>query len=117
MAITPGSGTGQDLRQSPAGCIHHSDRGSQSCSRDCQEILRRHGFEVSMSGKGNCCDNYAVETFFRTLKDELTSRQRRETRRQAEIALFEYIDRFCNPRRRHSAIVGKSPVAYERIAA
>ena len=44
------------LRQPPEGCIHHTDRGSQYCSHDCQKLLRQHGFEVSMSGKGNCYD-------------------------------------------------------------
>ncbi len=69
------------------GCIHHTDRGSQYCSQDCQKILRQHGFKVSMSGKGNCYGNDAVETF------------------------FEYINGFYNPRRRHPALGWKSPVA------
>ena len=50
------------LRQSPKGCIHHTDRGSQYCSLDYQKLLRQHGFKVSMSGKGNCYVNSAVET-------------------------------------------------------
>ena len=52
------------LRRPPKGCIHHSDRGSQYCSHDYQKLLRQHGFKVSMSGKGNCYDNAAMETFF-----------------------------------------------------
>jgi len=63
MAIT--------FRQPPKGCIHHTNRGSQFCSHDYQELLRQHGFKVSMSGKGNCYDNTAVETFFKTIKAEL----------------------------------------------
>jgi len=59
------------LRRPPKGCIHHSDRGSQYCSHDYQKILRQHGFKVSMSGKGNCYDNAAMETFFKTIKAEL----------------------------------------------
>ena len=59
------------LRSPPKGCIFHSDRGSQYCSHDYQKILREHGFKASMSGKGNCYDNAAVETFFKTLKAEL----------------------------------------------
>ena len=55
------------LRRPPKGCIHHSDRGSQYCSHDYQKILRQHGFKVSMSGKGNCYDNAAMETFFKTI--------------------------------------------------
>ena len=67
-----------------------------------------------MSGKGNCYDNSAVETFFKTIKAELIWRRRWETRRQAEMAIFEYINGFYNPRRRHSSLGWKSPVAFER---
>jgi transposase InsO family protein len=56
------------LRQPPKGCIHHTDRGSQYCSHDYQKLLKKHGFEVSMSGKGNCYDNSMVETFFKSIK-------------------------------------------------
>jgi len=105
------------FRQPPKGCIHHTDRGSQYCSHDYQKILRRHEFKVSMSGKGNCYDNAAVETFFKTIKAELIWRRSWETRRQAEIAIFEYINGFYNPRRRHSARGWKSPVAFERKVA
>ena len=54
-----------------------------------QKILRQHGFQVSMSGKGNCYDNAAVETFFKTIKAELIWRRTWETRRQAETALAD----------------------------
>ena len=53
------------LRRPPPGCIHHSDRGSQYCAHDYQKVLRNNGFRVSMSGKGNCYDNSAVESFFK----------------------------------------------------
>ncbi len=105
------------LRRPPKGCIHHTDRGSQYCSHDYQKILRRHGFRVSMSGKGNCYDNSVAETFFKTLKAELIWRHTWHTRRQAQTALFEYINGFYNPRRRHSALGWKSPLAFERKAA
>ena len=105
------------FRGPPKGCIHHTDRGSQYCSHDYQKILREHGFRVSMSGKGNCYDNAAVETFFKTIKAELIWRQSWATRRQAEMAIFEYINGFYNPRRRHSALGWKSPVAFERKVA
>ena len=59
------------LRQPPKGCIHHTDRGSQYCSNDYQKLLTKHGFEVSMSGKGNCNDNSMVETFFKSIKAEM----------------------------------------------
>lgn len=105
------------LRRPPKGCIHHSDRGSQYCSHDYQKLLRLHGFKVSMSGKGNCYDNATMETFFKTIKAELIWRHSWQTRRAAEIAIFEYINGFYNPRRRHSALGWKSPLAFERIAA
>ena len=105
------------LRQPPKGCIHHTDRGSQYCSHDYQKRLKKYGFKVSMSGKGNCYDNAAVETFFKTLKAELIWRSTWQTRRQVEMALFEYINGFYNPRRRHSTLGGKSPLAFERLAA
>ena len=105
------------LRSPPPGCIFHSDRGSQYCSHDYQKILREHGFKASMSGKGNCYDNAAVETFFKTIKAELIWRRSWETRRKAETAIFQYINGFYNPRRRHSALGGKSPLAFERQVA
>ena len=76
------------LRQPPKGCIHHTDRGSQYCSHDYQKRLKKHGFEISMRGKGNCFDNAVVETFFKTLKAELIWRSIWQTRRQTEAALF-----------------------------
>ena len=105
------------LRQPPEGCIHHTDRGAQYCSHDYQKRLAKHWFKVSMSGKGNCYDNSMVETFFKSLKAELIWRNRWETRRQAEGAIFQYINGFYNPRRRHSSLGGKSPLAFERKAA
>jgi len=105
------------LRRPPKGCIHHSDRGSQYCSHDYQKLLRLHGFKVSMSGKGNCYDNAAMETFFKTIKAELIWRHSWPTRRAAEVAIFKYINGFYNPRRKHSALGWKSPLAFERKAA
>ena len=105
------------LRSPPRGCIFHSDRGSQYCSHDYQKILREHGFKASMSGKGNCYDNAAVETFFKTIKAELIWRRSWETRRHAEAAIFQYINGFYNSRRRHSTLGGKSPLAFERQVA
>jgi len=118
------------LRRPPKGCIHHSDRGSQYCSSEYQMRLRKHGFKVSMSGKGNCYDNAAMETFFKTIKAELIWRNTWHTRRQAELAIFhshglqanhcraaEYINGFYNPRCKHSALGWISPLAFERMAA
>jgi transposase InsO family protein len=105
------------LRRPPKGCIHHTDRGSQYCSHDYQKLLRQHGLMASMSGKVNFYDNATVETFFKTIKAEMIWRRRWPTRRSAEVALLDYINGFYNPRRRHSALGWKSPLAYERKAA
>ena len=102
------------LRNPPPGCIHHTDRGSQYCSHDYQKRLCQLGFKVSMSGKGNCYDNAAVETFFKTLKAELIWRHTWQTRQQVTDALFKYINGFYNIRRRHSAIGGIAPADFER---
>ena len=80
------------FRAPPKGCVHHTDLGSQYCSHDYQNILRQHGFNVPMSGKGNCYDNAVAETFFKTIKAELIWRRSWDTRRQVEVAIFEYID-------------------------
>lgn len=105
------------LRQPPRSCIHHTDRGSQYCSHDYQKLLRQYGFKASMSGTGNCYDNAAVETFFKTIKAELIWRRSWPTRRDAELAIFQYINGFYNPRRRHSTLGWKSPLAFEAQAA
>ena len=105
------------LRSPPRDCILHSDRGSQYCSHDYQKALREHGLKASMSGKDICYDNAAVETFFKTIKAEMIWRPTWETRRQAEMAIFQYISGFYNSRRRHSALRGKSPLAFERQVA
>jgi monoamine oxidase len=91
----------------------HSDRGSQYCSYDYQKKLQAYGLRPSMSGKGNCYDNASVETFFKSLKAELIWRQKWPTRRQAEAAIFQYINGFYNTRRRHSYLGGISPLAFE----
>ncbi len=70
-----------------------------------------------MSGKGNCYDNSAVESFFKSLKAELVWLRDWHTRRVVEVALFEYIKGFYNPRRKHSAIGWKSPVTFEQRTA
>jgi putative transposase len=101
------------FRASPKGCIHHTDRGSQYCSYDYQKILRQYRFKASMSGNGNCFDNAVVETFFKSVKAELFWQDTWDTRRHAEMAIFESINRFYNPRRRRSALGWKSSVAFE----
>ncbi|WOC16169.1 hypothetical protein MP213Fo_16420 [Pseudochrobactrum sp. MP213Fo] len=81
------------------------------------ELLLKHQLLSSMSGKGNCFDNSAVESFFKSLKVELIWRRHWQTRRDIEIAIFKYINGFYNPRRRHLTLGWKSPVAFEKKAA
>jgi transposase InsO family protein len=99
------------------GVLRRPVESAQYCSGDYQKRLKQHGFLVSMSGKGNCYDNSIVENFFKSLKAELIWRQKWETRRQAEGAIIQYINGFYNPRRQHSSLGWKSPLAFERMAA
>ena len=105
------------VRRPTAGVLHHSDRGGQYCSHEYQAELRRHGIQISMSGRGNCYDNSMVETFFKTLKSELVWRTVFQTRAEAQRALARYIDGFYNPVRRHSALGFVSPAQFERRTA
>ena len=102
-----------NLRRPATDCIFHSDRGSQYCAYDYQKRLQKYEIKPSMSGKGNCYDNAAVETFFKSLKAELIWRQTWPTRRQTEAAIYQYINGFYNARRRHSYLGGISPLAFE----
>lgn len=101
------------LRNPPPGCLFHSGRGSQYCSYAYQKKLQAYGLRPSMSGKGNCYDNSAVETFFKSLKAELIWRQSWPPRRHAEAAIFRHINGFYNTRRRHSYLGGISLLAFE----
>ncbi len=97
-----------------AGLLAHSDRGSQYASAHYQTLLGKHGIECSMSGVGQCWDNAPMESFFATLKKELTHHEAYETRAQARISIFEYIETFYNPKRRHSSLGYVSPAEYEQ---
>jgi transposase InsO family protein len=100
-------------RRPPAGLLHHSDRGVQYTSESYQEILKVHGLICSMSGKGDCYDNAAKESFWATLKTELIYQEHFATREQARTAIFEYIEVYYNRKRLHSALGYKSPAAFE----
>jgi putative transposase len=96
--------------------LHHSDQGSQYTSEQFQTLLREHGVRCSMSRSGDCWDNAAMESFFSTLKTERTSRKNYQTRDEARADVFDYIERFYNPRRRHSTLGYLSPADYEKAA-
>jgi putative transposase len=101
-------------RQPAAGLIMHSDRGSQYGADSYQQLLRQHRIEPSMSRKGNCWDNAVAESFFHTLKTELIYLEDFDTREQAQMAVFEYIEVFYNRQRCHSANGYLAPLAYEQ---
>ena len=101
-------------RGKPIALLHHSDQGSQYTSEDFQRLLADQGITCSMSRKGDCWDNAAMESFFSTLKLERTNRKRYVTRDEARADVFDYIERFYNPRRRHSTLGLVSPDQFEQ---
>lgn len=102
-------------RGRPQAVLHHSDQGTQYTSEDFQRLLESHGIVCSMSRRGNCWDNAAMESFFSTLKTERLSRKRYRTRDELRADVFDYIERFYNPKRRHSTIGYISPVQFENL--
>jgi len=103
------------FRKPDKGLIHHSDRGSQYASLKLRNILKENNINQSMSSKGNCYDNAAVESFFATLKKELIYRNYFYTREEAKQQIFEYIEIFYNRYRRHSKLNYLSPVQFENL--
>jgi putative transposase len=103
-------------RGKPDALLHHSDRGSQYTSEQFQRLMADHGVTCSMSRSGNVWDNAAMESFFSSLKIERVARKTYRTRDQAKADVFDYIERFYNPKRRHSTIGYKSPMEFEMQA-
>lgn len=101
-------------RSPPREMLLHSDQGSTYTSTGYLARLTASGIVVSMSRTGNCYDNAAMESFFSTLKGECVDRQQFETRQEARLVIFEYIECFYNRERRHSTLQYLSPVAYEQ---
>lgn len=95
-----------------SGCILHSDRGSQYCSKDYIEMAGKHCFTMSMSRQGNCWDNAPMESFWGTLKQEWLNEKHFRTRAEAKSAVFEYIWIFYNRQRIHSSNNYKTPEEY-----
>ena len=99
------------------GVIHHSDRGGEYSSHQLERELRRHGALASMGSVADCFDNALAESVFATLECELFDQQpggRFTSRHEAKLAVFDYLEAFYNPRRRHSAIGQISPAAFEK---
>jgi len=101
-------------RKPKCGLLWHTDRGSQYAADSHRQILQEYGIIQSMSRKGNCWDNSVAESFFHTLKTELTHHIEFKTREEAKKIIFEYIEVFYNRKRVHSANDYLSPVEYEQ---
>lgn len=101
-------------RGRPDALLHHSDRGSQYTSDAFQRLLGELGVTCSMSRAGNVWDNSAMESFFSSLKTERTANKAYRSRGDAKADVFDYIERFYNPTRRHSTLGYLSPVQYEQ---
>jgi len=94
--------------------VVHFDQGSQFTSGDCQSFLKEHRMVPSMSRRGNCHDNAVAESFFGSLKKERIKRRIYPNWETARSDVFDYIEMFYNPIRRHGSAVDLSPVKYER---
>ena len=115
-------------RGKPDALLHHSDRGSQYTSEQFQRLMADHGITCSMSRSGNVWDNAAMESVRRctrtvgvctslsSLKIERTARKTYRTRDEAKADVFDYIERFYNPKRRHSTLGYLSPMEFEMKA-
>jgi putative transposase len=103
-------------RGKPDTLLHHSDQGSQYTSEQFQRLMADNGVTCSMSRSGNVWDNAAMESFFSSLKTERIARKTYRTRNQARQDVFDYIERFYNPTRRHSTLGYLSPMEFERQA-
>ena len=101
-------------RGKPSALLHHSDQGSQYTSEHFQELLKDQGITCSMSRAGEVWDNSAMESFFSSLKTERTARKVYRSREQARADVFDYIERFYNPTRRHSTMGYVSPIDFEK---
>ncbi len=101
-------------QRKPERVIHHSDRGSQYNSKAFKARCEAAGIAVSMGRRGDAYDNAVAESFFASLETELLARSGFANRNQARSAVFDYIEGFYNPHRRHSTIGYHSPTDYER---
>jgi hypothetical protein len=101
------------VANNPMRCCIISDRGSQYTSEQFQKLMADHGVVCSMGRSGNVWDNAAMESFFSSLKTERVERKTYRPRDEARVDVFDYIERFYNPKRRHSTIGYLSPMEFE----
>jgi len=102
-------------RQPAVGIIHHSDQGVQYASHEYIEELKTHGFQISMSRKGNPYDNAMMESFFKTLKYEEVNLYEYETIADVRSSVSHFIEQVYNRKRLHSAIGLRPPDEYESL--
>lgn len=102
-------------RRPGKGLLVHSDRGSQFASFEYQDYLKEQGHIASMNQQGTCYDNAVMESFFHTLKMEHVFWERYQSREEATLSIFGYIELYYNCHRRHSYLGYKSPLDYEKI--
>ena len=100
-------------RKSKHRVMTHSDQSSQFTSTEWQSFLDKHNLDASMSRRGNCHDNAVAESFFNLLKRERIRRRTYTTREQARQDIFDYIEMFYNPKRKHVRNGMLSPVDFE----
>ena len=100
-------------RGRPQQLLHHSDQSSQYQSEQFQRLLTDHGITCSMSRQGDVWDYSAMESFFSSLKMERVHRRQYRSRNEAKADVFDYVERFYNPRRQHSTLGYLSPVEFE----
>ena len=110
-AVARRAATGQDT----AGCVLHTDRGSQFRARKLQQALTRHRMRGSMGQVGSAGDNAAMESFFSLLQKNVLDRQTWNTRDQLRIAIVTWIERTYHRRRRQTALGRLTPIEYELI--
>ena len=103
-------------RQNPKSVLLHSDRGSQYCSKDYQNLLLKDNYISSMSRKGNCWDNAPMESFWGKLKQEWLNDKRFRTREDAKSAIFWYIEVYYKRYRLHESNGYKTPSDYQTVA-
>jgi putative transposase len=101
-------------RGKPLALLHHSDQGSQYTSGHFQDLLKAQGIQCSMSRAGEVWDNSAMESFFSSMKTERIARKVYRTRDDVKADVFDYIERFYNPTRRHSTLGYVSPIEFEK---
>ena len=104
-------------QRKPSDVIHHSDQGTQYTSIAFGLRCREVGVQPSMGSVGDAYDNAMCESFFATVECELLDRRRFKSQAEAEMAVFDFIEGFYNPRRLHSALDYQSPIQYEEAQA